>query len=73
MNILCYDKGTNWGALEEPMFGLCRALIRSVVQYDMEIYLNLSMSDGWDCIWRHLNVAPLSEKVAPLGKWSGAT
>ena len=46
MNILCNVKGTNWGALEEPMFGLCRALIRSVVQYDMETYLNLSMSDG---------------------------
>ena len=38
INLLRAVKGTNWGAAKAPMLSLYWALIRSITDYDMEVY-----------------------------------
>ena len=37
-------KGTNWGVSKDPLLCIYRALIRPIINYEMEIYFNSSNS-----------------------------
>ena len=44
INLLRMLKGTNWGVSKDPLLYNYRALIRPIINYEMEIYFNSSNS-----------------------------